>query len=183
LFLSTTGEEGFLRGSEYYAGHPLVPPGKTALALNYDAFFPVGRTKDVVPLGAERTTAWPVVKHAAKQLGLEIKPDPRPEQGSYFRTDHFPLAQIGIPAFSIRQGTDFIGKPPGFADQYFKEFVTEHYHQPSDEYHEDWDFSGLEDLGRLGLLIGIETANLDQLPTWNAGDEYLPARERSASKK
>lgn len=162
-----------------YAFSILAAICAVGLALNYDAFFPVGRTKDVVMAGAERTTVWPIVQQAAQRLGLAIQPDPRPEQGSYFRTDHFPLARIGIPAFSVRQGTAFVGKPPGFAAEYFREFNTEHYHQPSDEYHEDWDFSGLEEMGRLGLMIGMKTADLAKLPTWKPGDEYLPVREKS----
>ncbi len=179
LFLAVTAEEGGLRGSEYYAQHPIVPPGKTAAALNFDAFHPLGLVRSVVVAGAERTTLYPVVEQVARRLGLEIKPDPRPEQGSYYRSDHFPLAKAGIPAFSVHQGGDFIGKDKDFAERVFREFNARHYHQPSDEYREEWDFAGLELIARFGLLVGLETANLDRLPTWKAGDEFLPARERS----
>ncbi|MEK7409411.1 MAG: M28 family peptidase [Acidobacteriota bacterium] len=182
LFLAVTAEEGGLRGSEYYAQHPAIPAGKTAAALNFDAFHPLGRVRDVALGGAERTTLWPLVQEAAERMGLEIKPDPRPEQGSYYRSDHFPLAKAGIPAFSIHMGNDFAGKPPGFGEQVFREFNAKHYHQPSDEYREDWDFAGLEQMARFGLLVGLNAANLDRLPTWNAGDEFLPAREKSGVK-
>ena len=180
LFLSVTAEEGGLRGSEYYANHPLFPPGKTALDLNYDAIHPYGRTRDVVVSGAERTTFWPQVQAAADRMKLTIKPDPRPEQGSYYRSDHFSLAKVGIPSFTIGGGSEFLGKPAGFADQLFREFNSKHYHQPSDEYHADWDFSGLEQLARFGMVMGTEAANQDALPTWHAGDEFLPARQKSA---
>ncbi len=179
LFLSVTAEEGGLRGSEYYAGHPLIPPGKTALGLNFDAFFPLGRTRDVVAAGAERTTFYPLVEDAARRFQFEIKPDPRPEQGSYYRSDHFSFARAGIPAFSVHLGSDFLGRPPGAGAEIFREFNAKHYHQPSDEFHEDWDFSGLEQVSRFSMLLGKMAATVDRLPTWNAGDEFLAAREKS----
>ena len=104
LFISVTAEEGGLRGSEYYAAHPEIPASKTALDINYDGLFPFGRTRDVVVNGAERTTVWPVVQMVAKRMGLAIDPDPRPEQGSYYRSDHFAFAHVGIPAFSVEEG-------------------------------------------------------------------------------
>ncbi|HWQ56518.1 MAG TPA: M28 family peptidase [Bryobacteraceae bacterium] len=182
LFLAVTAEEGGLRGSEFYANHPIFPAGKTAAAFNFDAIHPYGRTKDVVLTGAERTTLWPVVEAAANRMGLVIKPDPRPEQGSYYRSDHFSMATVGIPAFTVEAGSDVLGKPPGFADQLFREFNARHYHQPSDEFHDDWDFSGLEQMARFGILIALDTANQDALPTWRAGDEFLPARQKSGVK-
>jgi Zn-dependent M28 family amino/carboxypeptidase len=182
LFLSVTAEEGGLRGSQFYGEHPVIPHGKTAINLNYDGLHPFGRTADVVLSGAERTTAWPLVQSAARRLDLTIAPDPRPEQGSYYRSDHFSLARFGIPAFSIQEGSHYRGKPASYGDEIFKEYNARHYHQPSDEYREDWDFSGLEDLARLGFLIGIDAANQPGLPTWKAGDEFLAARERSGVK-
>jgi Zn-dependent M28 family amino/carboxypeptidase len=179
MFLFVTAEEGGLRGSEYYGRNPLVPPGKTAVNLNYDAIYPFGQTTDIVVAGAERTTLWPVVEQAARRMNLKIAPDPRPEQGSYYRSDHFSLARVGIPAFSIRIGSEFAGRPPGFGDAIFKEFNAKHYHQPSDEFRQDWDFSGLETMARFGLLVGVDAANQERLPTWQAGDEFQPARRKS----
>lgn len=164
LFLFVTAEEGGLRGSEYYAAHPAVPAAKTALNLNFDAFEPFGVTRDVVVAGAEKTSVWQVVQDVAKRFRYEIKPDPRPEQGSYFRSDHFSMAKVGIPAFSIHGGNEFWGKPAGFGDRLFSEFNEKHYHQPSDEYHEEWDFSGLEKLARFGFTIGLEVADQEKLP-------------------
>ena len=179
VFLSVTAEEGGLRGSEFYGTHPVFPAGKTAVDLNYDALFPNGRTRDVIVGGAERTTLWPVVQQIAQRMGLAIKPDPRPEQGSYYRSDHFSLARVGIPAFTIGEGSEFVGRPADYGKQIFDEYNSKHYHQPSDEYHEDWDFSGLEQMARFGFLIGVEAANQDQLPSWQQGDEFLAARENS----
>ncbi|MGC8792808.1 MAG: M28 family peptidase [Bryobacteraceae bacterium] len=179
LFIAVTGEEGGLRGSEYYASHAVVPPGRTALALNFDAFHPLGLIRSVVTPGAERTTLYPVVEEVARRTQLEIKPDPHPEQGGYYRSDHFPLAKAGIPAFSVHQGGDFAGKPADFAEQLFREFNSKHYHQPSDEFREDWDFAGLEQIARFGFLLGLEAANLDNLPHWKPGEEFFAAREKS----
>lgn len=182
LFLSVTAEEAGLRGSEYYAAHPLIAASKSAVALNFDGLFPFGQVSDVVVAGAERTTLWPVVRQMAMRMNLKIKPDPRPEQGSYYRSDHFSFAHAGIPAFSIEQGDHFAGKPAAYGEQIFEEFNTKHYHQPSDEYREEWDFAGLEQVARLGFLIGVEAANQQQLPSWRQGDEFLAARERSLAK-
>ncbi|HUS06332.1 MAG TPA: M28 family peptidase [Bryobacteraceae bacterium] len=176
LFLSVTAEESGLRGSEYYGAHPLVPVGKTAVDLNYDALFPSGATKDIVVMGAERTTLWPTVQQAARRFSYQIQPDPHPEQGSFYRSDHFSLARVGVPAFSIKMGSEPRAGGSSGGDQVFQEYNTKHYHQPSDEFHDDWDFSGIERAARFGMLIGMDAANQDKLPTWVQGDEFLPAR-------
>jgi Zn-dependent M28 family amino/carboxypeptidase len=179
LFIAFTGEESGLRGSEYYAAHPVIRAGKTAAAFNFDAVFPYGRWLDATVTGAERTTLWPLVQSAARRMNLEIRPDPQPEQGHFYRSDHFSLAHAGIPSFSISEGSELAGKPAGYGTKLIQEYEEKHYHQPSDEYQEDWDFSGLAELARFGMLIAVDTANQDKLPTWNPGDEFLPARQQS----
>jgi Zn-dependent M28 family amino/carboxypeptidase len=106
LFMAVTAEEAGLRGTEYYAAHPVIPLAKTALDLNFDALAPFGRTKDISVTGAERTTVWPIVEQSAHRMELTIKPDAHPEQGNFYRSDHFSLAHAGVPAFSIDLGTD-----------------------------------------------------------------------------
>ena len=172
LFVSVTAEEGGLKGSEYYARHPLYPPAKTAIDLNYDAVYPWGRAKEIVIAGAERTNALPVAENIAKRLNLAIKPDSHPEQGHYFRSDHFSFAHAGIPAFSIGVGTEFYGKPAGYGEQMYEEFNAKHYHQPSDEFHADWDFTALAQAAQFGFILGTEIANQDKLPDWRAGDAF-----------
>ena len=152
------------------------------MALNVDAVFPFGRTKDVVVNGAERTTFWPQVQEAAARMNLVIDPDPRPEQGSFYRSDHFSFAQAGIPAFTVDEGDEYVGKTEGYGEKLFQEYNAKHYHQPSDEYHDDWDMSGMEQVARFVFLLGQSAANLDKLPTWDPGDEFLPARIRSGVK-
>ncbi len=182
LFIFVTAEESGLLGSEYYGEHPEVPAGLTALDINYDALYPFGKTRDVLVEGAERTTLWPLIQRDATAMDLELASDPQPEQGEYYRSDHFSLARVGIPAFSISQGTKYLGKPANFGEKVFEQYNAEHYHKPSDEYHADWDFSGMQQMAEFGLRIGIDTANTPKLPGWKAGDEFLAAREKSESK-
>ena len=182
LFVAVSAEEAGLRGSQYYGQHPVVPAGKTMADLNFDMFMPFGRTSDVIVNGAERTTLYPIVEEAARRFDLQIKPDPRPSAGTYYRSDHFSLARVGIPSFSIEGGENLLGKPPGTGHQLFEDFNEHHYHQPSDEYHDDWDFSGMEQFARFGFLIGVNAANAPKLATWHTGDEFLPARAASGVK-
>jgi hypothetical protein len=172
LFLAVTAEEDGLRGSQYYAAHPLFPPAKTAIALNYDAIYPWGRAKDVVINGAERTTVLPLAESIARRMNLTISPDSEPEQGNYFRSDHFSFARAGIPAFSIDHATQFAGKPAGYYQKLWQEFNEKHYHQPSDEFHADWDFTALEQAAEFGMLLGIDIANQENLPDWRPGDQF-----------
>jgi Zn-dependent M28 family amino/carboxypeptidase len=172
LFLAVTAEEDGLRGAEYYAAHPIFPTSKTAIDLNYDALYPWGRAKDIVINGAERTTVWPLAQSIARRLNLTISPDSEPEQGHYFRSDHFAFAHVGIPAFSIEHATQFAGKPADFYRKSWEEFNEKNYHQPSDEFHDDWDFTALQQAAEFGFLLGVDIANLDKLPDWRAGDQF-----------
>jgi len=179
LFASVGAEEGGLLGSQYLGEHPPIPAGQIAADLNYDGIFPFGRTTDISLGGYERTTLKGLVEQTAKDFDLKIEPDPHPEQGHYYRSDHFSLARVGIPAFSLDIGGNFIGKPAGWGQKAFDEYNDKHYHQPSDEFDPNWDFSGLAELARFGFRLGAAIANLPQLPSWQPGDEFLPARERS----
>ncbi len=179
LFLFVTAEESGLLGSQYYGEHPKVPAGMTAVDINYDALYPFGKTHDVLLAGAERTTLWPLVEKDAAAMKLELGSDPEPGQGHYYRSDHFSLARVGIPAFSVSQGTQYLGKPADFGKKVFEEYNTQHYHQPSDEYQPDWDFSGMQQMGEFGLRIGVDVANAPGLPTWHHGDEFFSARQKS----
>jgi len=179
VFIALTAEESGLLGSEYYVRRPVTPLGKTAVALNFDALYPLGLTSDITAPGAERTSIWPLLQSVAKRRRFTISPDPRPEAGSYFRSDHFPLARAGVPAFSIGLGRNFLGRSPEATAEILKTYGEKHYHQPSDEFRSDWDFSGLEALARFAIAFNMDVANMDALPTWNEGDEYQPIRQRS----
>ena len=182
IFVAVGAEEQGLLGSYFWGQHPSIPAGKVAAAFNFDMYLPFGRYKDVTVNGSERTTIYPIVENAAKRMNLAIIPDPRPSAGLFYRSDHFSFARVGIPSFSVENGENFVGKPDGFGKQAIKEFTDKRYHQPADEYKDDWDFAGMEQYAQFGLLIGLDVANQDALPTWRAGDEFLPARQASGVK-
>jgi Zn-dependent M28 family amino/carboxypeptidase len=183
VFLTVTAEEKGLLGSKYYADHPAVPLGKTALNLNFDMILPLGVPEAVVLNGAERTTAWPLVKAAADRHKLEIEPDRRAHLGSYYRSDHFSLAKAGVPGFAVRTGTKIKGKTPDEVTKAYQEFNDKYYHTPQDEVRPDWDYSGYPVLARFALDVAKAAADADRLPTWNPGDEFRRAREKSGVKE
>jgi Zn-dependent M28 family amino/carboxypeptidase len=182
IFLAVTAEEKGLLGSKYYTQNPVVQLGKTALNLNFDMILPLGVPESVVVTGAERTTAWPAVQAAAEKNALEIEADQRAHLGIFYRSDHFSMAQAGIPAFSVTAGMKIKGKPKDFAVKAYKEFNDKAYHSPQDELKPEWDFSGFVVLASFALDVAREVANAEALPTWNAGDEFRPAREKQGVK-
>lgn len=179
LFASVTAEEQGLLGSEYLGKHPPVPAGKIALDLNYDDIPPLGAPEDVEVSGAERTTLYPVVEAMAKTFRLTIRPDSRPEAGHYYRSDHFSLARVGIPAFSVNEGVKYKGHDATWGMQQAEEYTAKHYHQPSDEYHPSMDFTGDAAMARFGFALGWEAASLSKLVGWEKGDEFEAARVQS----
>ncbi|MEQ1948995.1 MAG: M28 family peptidase [Bryobacteraceae bacterium] len=182
VFVSVAAEEGGLLGSEYYGKHPVVPAGKTALALNYDSYLAMGRMSDVQVRGAERTTIFPIVDQAARRYSLALAKDPTPAAGLYYRSDHFSFARVGIPSFSIDKGTELAGTEKGAGPKAEEEYYAKRYHQPSDQYNDNWNLSDMETYARFGMLINMNVANQPAVPTWNAGDEFLPARVASGVK-
>ena len=182
IFLAVTAEEKGLLGSKFYAENPLFPLGKTALNLNFDMILPLGVPESLVLTGAERTTAWPLVKSAAERNKLDIEPDPRAHLGVFYRSDHFSLARAGVPAFSVRTGTKIKGMTADAVKKASQEFNDKFYHSPQDEMRPEWDFSGFVVLAKFALDVARDAANADALPTWNPGDEFRPAREKSGVK-
>ncbi|MDE0108748.1 MAG: M28 family peptidase [Bryobacterales bacterium] len=172
-------EESGLLGSAYYAANPVVGMGKTAVNLNYDGLYPFGKTSDLSLPGYERTSLSTTVEALAAEFGLALTPDAHPEQGYYYRSDQFSLAKHGVPAFSIKSGSKYPGRPSGWGEEKVAQYRESHYHQPSDEFREDWDFAGIAELARFGFELGRIVADQPDLPTWKQGDEFLAARQRS----
>ena len=179
LFASVTAEEQGLLGSEYLGKHPPVPAGKISLDLNYDDIPPLGAPEEVEVSGAERTTFYPEIEAMAKTFRLTIRPDSRPEAGHYYRSDHFSLARVGIPSFSINEGTKYKGHDAAWGVQQAEEYTSKHYHQPSDEYHPSMDFTGDAAMARFGFVLGWEAASQTKLIGWQKGDEFEVARIKS----
>jgi Zn-dependent M28 family amino/carboxypeptidase len=177
IFLAVTAEEMGLRGSEYYAMHPTIPAGKIAANINMDGVSVLGVTKDLTFLGGERSNLKSYIEDAAKEFGFALTPDPHPEQGSFYRSDHFNFAKIGVPAVSMEHGLQFEGKDPAWGEAQWKEYNEKRYHRPSDEYDSTWDLKGAERTAQIAFYITYRVANADTAPSWNPGDEFAPARE------
>jgi Zn-dependent M28 family amino/carboxypeptidase len=176
IFLATTAEEQGLLGAEYYTRHPLAPIDKTVANINLDSMNVLGLATDIAPLGAERSTLGKVIEAVARENQVTISPDPRPEQGSFYRSDHFPFAKVGIPAVNFEPGSHYVGHSDKWAEEQFREYNESRYHQPTDEYSPNWDLRGLVQQARLAYLIGLRVANSIETPQWNKGDEFERAR-------
>jgi Zn-dependent M28 family amino/carboxypeptidase len=181
LFASVTAEEQGLLGSEYLGKHPPIPAGKITLDLNYDDIPPLGSPEEVEISGAERTTFFPTAQALAQEFRLAIRPDSHPEAGHYYRSDHFSLARVGIPAFSINEGVKYKGHDAAWGMEQANEYTEKHYHQPSDEYHPDSDFTGDAVMARFGFALGWEAASTPKLVGWQKGDEFEAARVKSGA--
>ena len=172
LFLFPTAEEQGLIGAEWYSQHPLVPLQKTAADVNLDSMNVLGLTHDFIPLGAERSSLKAVVDAVARERGMRVSPDARPEQGSFYRSDHFPFAKVGVPSISLKEGNDYVGRSKEWGEEQFKAYNTAHYHQPSDEYRDSWDFRGMLQETEIAMAIGRRISDMDQMPRFNPDDEF-----------
>ncbi|HZI95236.1 MAG TPA: M28 family peptidase, partial [Patescibacteria group bacterium] len=177
VFIGAAAEEMGLRGSEFYANHPSFPPGKIAANLNLDGVSVLGVSKDMTFLGGERSTLWNYLQDAAGFFGFTISPDAHPEQGSFYRSDHYNFAKIGVPAVSIEHGQNFEGHDAAWGEAQWKEYNEKHYHQPSDEFQPTWDLSGARNEAMITFYLAWRIANAESMPTWKPGDEFAAARE------
>ncbi len=169
-------EEQGLLGSEYYAANPTFAPGKIAANLNYDGGNIWGHTHDVTFVGLGKSSIDQIVTLIAKEQGRVVKPDQFADKGYFYRSDQFSFAKIGVPAMYLDTGTDFVDRPPEWGRQQQEHFTEVNYHQPTDEYDPSWSFVGMVDDALLGYWTGLAIANADEVPTWNAGDEFEAAR-------
>ncbi len=179
LFLAVTAEEQGLLGSAYYAKQPLYPLAHTAAVVNMDAMNVLGKTSDIISVGLGSSTLDEIVIAEAKAQGRIVKPDAEPEKGFFYRSDHFPFAKEGVPAFDPGDGTEFIGKPADWGMKMREKYTKEDYHKPSDEVKADWDLSGLVQDLQLCFMVGYRVANEPKLPEWKPGTEFKATREAS----
>jgi Zn-dependent M28 family amino/carboxypeptidase len=143
---------------------PLYPLAKTLANINMDTVNPWGRTKDITVIGLGASDLDDYLRDAAGEQGRMLRPDPEPEKGFYYRSDHFNFAKQGVPALDPGDGIDFIGKPADFGKKKRDEYTEKDYHKPSDEIKPEWDLSGaVEDL-RLLFTVGYRIANTEQRP-------------------
>jgi len=176
IFAAVTAEEQGLLGSAYLAQHPPVPIGQLNLDLNFDEILPFGQGDQFHAGGAQRTTFFPTIEAVAKQFGYSI-PAPRPDTGGgYYRSDHFSFAHAGVPAFSLGQGGTYKGHDEAWSRAQSASYGKNDYHNVSDNFHEDWDFTGNATLCRLGIELGWLSVTQPRIE-WNPGDEFEAARK------
>lgn len=183
VFAAVTAEESGLLGSDYYAANPLFPLAKTVGGINMDGLNILGRTRDVVVIGPGKSELEPMLERFAKAQGRVVVPEPSPEKGSFYRSDHFSLAKRGVPMIYFESGEDLVngGKAAGAAAS--EDYTENRYHKPQDEYREDWNWEGaLEDL-TLNYQIGRDLADGTVWPNWYPAAEFRAARDASRSGK
>ena len=177
LFLAVAAEEQGLLGSFHYVRNPLYPTAQTVAALNMDGLNQWGRTRDLTIVGLGQSELDDVALDIARELGRTLVPDPEPEKGFYYRSDHFAFARAGIPAFYTDSGVDYIDKPEGYGLQKRNEYTANDYHKVTDEVKPDWDMAGaVEDLTFL-YLMGRRLADGEEWPAWSETSEFRALRE------
>jgi Zn-dependent M28 family amino/carboxypeptidase len=178
-FVATTAEESGLLGAEYLAHHPPLPIDRLMANINVDGLNIVGPARDIVLLGSERSSLGDLAAAIAKRRNRYVGPDPEPGRGYFFRSDHFPLAKAGVPAVSISDSTEFVGKDPGFAKKMRDEYNEKHYHQPSDEFDSAWNLDGAVDDLRLLAELGWAIASMPQAPAYHPTDQFARPRAKT----
>jgi Zn-dependent M28 family amino/carboxypeptidase len=183
VFLAVTLEESGLLGSEYYARNPIYPLAKTVGGVNMDRLDPGGAARDVQVTGGDKSELTRYFTAAAGAMRMTLAPEAHVERGYYYRSDHFSLAKRGVPMMRLVRGTDWIegGKAAGEAVD--EDYTGVHYHQPSDEYRDDWDWSGVVQISALYYRLGRSLAMSSDWPNWHRGDEFRAARDASRGAK
>jgi len=176
-FLSVTGEEQGLLGSEYYATHPIFPPTKTVAVVNMDAMNIYGKMKDITVIGYGNSELDDYIEAAAKEQGRWVRPDPNPERGSFFRSDHFPFAKQGIPALYAGSGIDHVVHGEKWTQAKRDKYLAENYHKVSDEFDPNWDLSGAVDDLRLLFNVGYRLSMESTFPSWKEGIQFKAKRD------
>ena len=181
VFLAVTAEESGLLGAYYYAANPIFPLDKTVGGINMDAFQVAGPAKDVTVVGPGKSQLDAFLDAALMADSRVATPNPKPEAGYYYRSDHFAFAKQGVPMLYIDGGEDLIdgGKEAGAAVA--ADYTENRYHGPKDEFNEEWDWSGviadLQLFYRIGRMMAMSTS----WPNWNEGDEFKATRDESCA--
>ncbi len=179
ILLFVTAEEQGLLGSEFYATHPIFPLNQTIANINLDALGMYGTTKDVSLVGLGQSELDDYVQKEAISEGRHVVGDPNPGAGSYFRSDHFNFAKVGIPALDLGEGTESIAKGAAWGKKMQEDYNDHHYHQPSDEYSPSMDASGMTQNARLFFKVGYQLSVTNMIPNWKSGSEFKEIREKS----
>jgi Zn-dependent M28 family amino/carboxypeptidase len=179
LFVAVTAEESGLLGSEYFIEHTPVPAARLAGGLNMDNLYSVGKTKDITVIGFGKSELEDDLRRAAERQGRTLVPEPAPEKGFYYRSDHFSLARKGVPMLYTKAGINSPTKGADWGKRWLDEYTAARYHKPADEYDPAWDVSGtLQDL-QLYYDVGLAVADSDRWPDWREGTEFRAIRQQS----
>jgi Zn-dependent M28 family amino/carboxypeptidase len=177
LFMLVTAEEQGLLGSQYYSVTPLYPLAKTVANINIDEMNVYGRTSDITVIGLGASDLDDYLRDAAKEQNRTLRPDPQPEKGFYYRSDHFNFAKQGVPALYAEPGIHSAGRADDYVEKKLDEYEQKYYHQPSDDIKPDWDLSGAAEDAQLLFAVGYRVANADKFPEWKRGNEFRAKRE------
>jgi Zn-dependent M28 family amino/carboxypeptidase len=183
VFLAVTAEEKGLLGSEYYAQNPIFPAAKTAGVINTDGGQIWGRAKNFTISGSAKLGLLDMLIAEGKKQGRYYSPDPHPEAGHFYRSDHFSFAKVGVPAISFGSGNDLVNGGTARGEALGKEYVEKHYHQPSDEWSPQWDFTGMAEDTQLLHNLGRDLANSRDWPNWSPESEFRATRDKSAAER
>ncbi len=184
LFMPVTAEEQGLLGSAYYASHPVYPTNQTVAVINMDAMNIFGPMKDITIVGKGLSELDEYVLAAAKEQGRYVRPDPEPQKGVFYRSDHFSFAKQGIPALYARMGVDHVEKGEAWTRRISAKWTIENYHKVNDEYDPAmWDLRGTIDDIRLLFRIGFRLAQSDAFPNWYPGNEFRARRDADMARK
>jgi Zn-dependent M28 family amino/carboxypeptidase len=178
LFLSVTGEEKGLLGSQYYGRVPLYPLNKTLANLNIDGANAHGPTSDIVVVGNGASSIDELGVIVAQTQGRTVLPDPASEKGGYYRSDHFEFAKVGVPAYYPKPGRTYLGQPADYGQKIADAYTTNDYHKVSDEVRPDWTFEGAAQDGAFLLEVGRRIANDPHWPEWKPGNEFKARRDQ-----
>jgi len=177
LLLAVTAEEQGLLGSQYYATTPIYPLAKTLAVVNMDSLNVNGKTKDITVTGMGASDLDDYATEVAAMQGRVVLPDPKPETGGYYRSDHFPFAKQGVPALASGAGLEYIGKPAGWGRQIRDAYTANDYHKPSDTVRPDWDMTGTAQDLQYYWMVGYKVAQAGKYPEWKPGNEFRATRE------
>ena len=177
VFLAVTAEEQGLLGSAYYTVAPIYPLARTAANINIDGLNVAGRTRDLTLVGYGASELDDYARDAAGEQGRIVRPDLEPEQGFYYRSDHFNFAKQGVPALDPDEGVEYLGKPKEFGERVRREWNERDYHQPSDIVRPDWDLTGAREDLKVYFAVGYRVAEAEAMPEWKPGSEFKAKRE------
>jgi Zn-dependent M28 family amino/carboxypeptidase len=180
VFMAVTAEEKGLLGSTYYAANPLYPLGKTVGVLNTDSMGVFGPARDFSISGTARLGLLDELVEEGAREGRRFTPDPHPESGGFYRSDHFPMAKVGVPAISFKSGLDLVNGGTARGEAISADYTAKRYHQPDDEWSPDWDFTGMVKDAELLHAVGWRLANSREWPNWSQDSEFRAERDKTA---